>query len=170
MGRRPVRYSLMSANVGEWTRSVAPTPAATPRTNCVLPAPRSPWSPTIMPGCARSPNAWPRAAVCSGLVEMCVAMDEQRFDALLVAQLNAGRGGDFSDARKFERRKFLFPGVEEFHRIFARDREEKFEIFAVSERGEQRRLGGRLTAGLEFGGAADRNRGRKQFGAGAAGV
>src|SRR5688572_7760496 len=128
---RPVRYSLISANVGEWTRSLAPRPAATPRTNCVLPAPRSPLSPTIIPALARSPKARPSATVSSGLLEMCVAMNEEGFDALFVAQMNAWFSGDFSDARELHGRESFFPFISQLHRVFACDGKEQFKILAV---------------------------------------
>jgi hypothetical protein len=52
----------------------------------------------MAPGWACSPKARPRATVCSGLVEMCVAMNEEGFDSVFIAEVDAGAVRDFSDA------------------------------------------------------------------------
>ena len=36
--------------------------------------------------------------------------------------------------------KFLLPGVQQFHRVAAGDREQQFKILAIGERGGERRL------------------------------
>ena len=66
---------------------------------------------------------------------MCVAMNEERFNAVLVAQLDAWTRGDFADAGKFHGRESLFPCVVKFDCVFAGDCEEEFEIFAVGQGG-----------------------------------
>ena len=66
-GSRPVRYSFTNAKVGEWTRSVAPSPRARPFTSCVLPAPRSPLKPMTQPGLASRAQVSPRASVSVAL-------------------------------------------------------------------------------------------------------
>ena len=85
-----------------------------------------------------------------------------------VAERDAFAGGDFADAgeRRFE---FFFPGVEQRDGVLAGDGEEEFEVFAVGERGEERRFGGGFYLGGELRGAADGDRGGEQFRANAAG-
>ena len=95
-----------------------------------------------MPGRARSPKARPSAIVCSGLVEMCVAMNEEWSDALFVANADARFRSNFANAGKFGPWETLFPAIEQFHSIFAGDGEKQLKIFAICESRKQRWLGG----------------------------
>src|SRR4051812_7538282 len=58
----------------------------------------------------------------------------------------------------------------QFYGVFAGDGEKQFKVFAIGQRREQRRLRGGFAASLKFGGAADRDRRREQFGADMTGV
>src|ERR1700722_562145 len=130
-------------------RSVMPSPRAMPLASCVLPAPRSPDKPMTSPLAAARPHASPSACVSSGLCEMFVAMGGQRKDAFRRADGDTFVGNDLSDARELKFRKFLFPGIEQRHGVAAGDGEQKFEILAIGQRGEQRRFGGSIRSGSE---------------------
>src|SRR5438132_9047809 len=105
----------MRVKVGECTRSVTPRPRAMPLTSCVLPAPRSPVRPTTWPDGASRPHCSPILMVSSGLLEMNVAMNNERPDALLVANGQPGFGGDPADATEAHFGKLFLPGVEQRH-------------------------------------------------------
>src|SRR5512138_2143193 len=61
------RYRLTRMNVGLETASSEPHPCATPCTNVVLPAPRSPCRHFTSPACSARPKCVPIRRVCSGL-------------------------------------------------------------------------------------------------------
>src|ERR1039457_6623034 len=138
------------ANVGECTRSAMPSPRASPFTNCVLPAPRSPDRPMTSPLSAARPHCSPRAAVSAALCEMYVAMGRQRSHALLVPDGYPLARLDPADARQREPRELLLPCVKQRHGIAAGDREQQFKVLAIG----QRRLQGRFGGGRGLGGAA----------------
>src|SRR5262245_13917373 len=117
-----------SAKVGECTRSVTPSPRAAPRTNWVLPAPRSPLSPTTQPVDRVRAKAAAISSVSTGLCEMCVTMRGQRPDALLIPQVQTGTGRNPADAAQFDIRKPLLPAVQQRHGFAAGNGEEKFEV------------------------------------------
>src|ERR1035441_6422005 len=101
-----------SAKVGECTRSAMPSPRASPLTNCVLPAPRSPDRPMTNPLSAARPHCSPSAAVSAGLCEMYVAIGRQRSHALLVPDVDSLARLDLADARQRESRELLLPRVQ----------------------------------------------------------
>src|ERR1017187_4124015 len=105
------------ANVGECTRVTMPSPRASPLTNCVLPAPRSPDRPMTSPLSAARPHCSPSAAVSAGLFEMHVAMGRQRSHALLVPDGDALARLDPADARQRETRELLLPRVKQRHGV-----------------------------------------------------
>src|ERR1035437_2774756 len=129
------------AKVGECTRSAMPRPRASPLTNCVLPAPRSPDRPMTNPLSAARPHCSPSAAVSAGLCEMYVAMGRQRSHALLVTDVDSLPHLDLADARQREGGELLLPPVQHRHGIAAGDREEQFEVLTVAQRRQQRRFG-----------------------------
>src|ERR1035438_6591547 len=90
------------AKVGECTRATMPRPRASPLTNCVFPAPRSPDRPITSPLSAARPHCSPSAAVSVGLCEMYIAMGRQRSHALLVTDGDALARLDLADARRSE--------------------------------------------------------------------
>src|SRR5688572_13068994 len=131
-----------------------PRPRARPFTSCVLPAPRSPVSPITQPGCPSRPHCSPSAAVSSGLCEMNVAMSGQGTNAFFVTQANAGFGRHLANAGERQVGELSLPPIEQFHRAAAGEGEEQLEIFAIGERGKERRLGGGFRLGPKFGGSA----------------
>src|SRR6266404_681068 len=130
-----------SEKLGEWTRAVMPRPRARPFTNCVLPAPRSPDKPITSPLWAARPQVSPSASVSAGLCEMHVAICGQRSHAVLVFDGDAFACGDFADTTQLELGKLCFPSVQQRHGIAAANREEKFKILTISQRGQQRGFG-----------------------------
>src|ERR1017187_5049340 len=118
------------ANVGECARATMPSPRASPLTNCVLPAPRSPDRPMTHPLSAARPHCSPSAAVSAGLCEMYVAMGRQRSHALLVTDVDSLARLDLADARQRKTGKLLLPRVEQRHGVAAGDREQQFKILA----------------------------------------
>src|ERR1017187_676011 len=138
------------AKVGECTRSAMPSPRASPLTNCVLPAPRSPDSPMTSPLSATRPHCSPSAAVSAGLCEMYVAMGPQRSHTLLVTDVDSLPRLDLADACQRESRELLLPRVQHRHGVAAGDREEQFEGLTVAQRRQQ----GRFGRGRGLGGAA----------------
>src|SRR6516162_586059 len=117
-----------------------PSPRASPLTNWVLPAPRSPESPSTQPFCAARPKRLPRASVSAGLCEMSVAMLLQRAHSGFVADADSFLGRNFADAGQLHLRELLFPGVQQWDGIAAGDGEQEFEILAVGQRGQESRL------------------------------
>src|SRR5579872_2226536 len=113
-----------------------------PLVSCVLPAPRSPVTPMTRPGVAARPQLSPSAWVSVGLLEMYVAMGRKRTRAGFVADGKTLALRDLANAGQFGLGKLLFPGVQQRHGIAAGNGEEQFKIFAISQCGEQRRLGG----------------------------
>src|SRR5688572_28527719 len=111
----------------------------------------------IAPGESDFAKSRPRARVSSGLCEMCVAMNEKGFDAVFVANAQAEVARNFSDAGHLCVREFLFPGIQEFYGVASREGEDQFEIFTISERGEEWRFGGGFAPGVEFRGFANGN-------------
>src|ERR1035441_6493064 len=87
------------ANVGECTRVTMPSPRASPLTNCVLPAPRSPDRPMTTPLSAARPHCSPSAAVSAVLCEMYVAMGRQRSHTLLVTDVDSLPRLDLADRK-----------------------------------------------------------------------
>src|ERR1700674_4801988 len=59
-------YTRTSWKVGLATGAADPAPRATPRTKVVLPAPSSPMSKTMSPGCRRLPRPSPAVSVSAG--------------------------------------------------------------------------------------------------------
>src|ERR1017187_400178 len=129
------------AKVGESTRVVMPSPRASPLTNCVLPAPRSPDTPMTSPLSAARPHCSPSAVVSPGLCEMYVAIGRQRSHALLVPDGDALTRLNLADARQREIGKLQPPRVKQWHGVAAGDREQQFEVLAVGQRGQQGRFG-----------------------------
>src|SRR5260370_1283579 len=107
------------ANVGEWTRAVIPSPRATPLTNWVLPAPRSPDRPITSPLSAARPKVSPSRSVSAGLCEMNVAMRCQRPYSLLVADSDRIAGSNLPDAAQPHVGKLWLPGVEQRNGVTA---------------------------------------------------
>src|ERR1039457_1663362 len=129
------------AKVGESTRVVMPSPRASPLTNCVLPAPRSPDTPMTSPLSAARPHCSPSAVVSPGLCEMYVAIGRQRSHALLVPDVDSLARLDLADARQRESRELLLPRVQHRDGVAAGDREEQFEVLTVAQRRQQGRFG-----------------------------
>src|SRR5580698_4353537 len=150
-------------------RSVMPSPRAIPLASWVLPAPKSPDNPMTRPLTAARPQVSPSACVSSALCEMLVTMRGQRPGPFLVADGDAFAGGDFADARKLELGKLFFPRIKQWHGVAAGNGEQKLEILAVCERGEERRLGGPFRPGGESRGPADGNACGEKFRSDAAG-
>src|ERR1035441_10474345 len=84
-----------------------PSPRASPFTNCVLPAPRSPDRPMTSPLSAARPHCSPSAAVSAALCEMYVAMGKHHTHALLVPDGYPLARLDPADARQREPRELL---------------------------------------------------------------
>src|SRR6266704_2759798 len=92
-------------------------PRASPLTNWVLPAPRSPESPSTHPLTKARPQLSPSPSVSTALFEMNVAMGGERAHAVLVADRDPVRCGNLADAVQGQVGELLSPGVEQRHRI-----------------------------------------------------
>src|SRR5256885_7029955 len=90
------------------------------------------------PAGASLPHCSPSCSVSSGLLEMNVAMNSQRLDALPVANGQARFGVDPANATEGQFRKLFLPRIQQWHGVAGGHREQQFEILAVGERGGQR--------------------------------
>src|SRR5215831_2502963 len=88
---------------------------------------------------------------------MNVTMSGQWPHTILVTNSNSFAAGDLADATQSDFREALLPGVQKWHGVAAGYRKEQFEVFAIGQRGEQRRFGGGFGFGVQPGLAGDGN-------------